>query len=86
MRSKFGKNIWAIQNRKIDFIRDAKQNDTYLSYRAKGNKEYYGDNCNEIACDDFNIVGYFFVSFGEGKLSTIYEKSQRMAEAICRRI
>lgn len=64
-----------------DFISDAKQNDTYLSYRAKGNKEYYGDNCNEIACDDFNIVGYFFVSFGEGKLSPIYEKSQRMAEA-----
>ena len=64
-----------------DFISDAKQNDTYLSYRAKGNKEYYGDNCNEIACDDFNIAGYFFVSFGEGELSPIYEKSKRMAKA-----
>ncbi len=64
-----------------DFIIDAKQNDTYLSYKAKGSKEYYGDNCNEIACDDFNIEGYFFVSFGEGELSPIYEKSKRMAEA-----
>lgn len=46
----------------------------------KRNKEYYGENCNEIACDDFNITGYFFVSFGEGELSPIYEKSKRMAE------
>ena len=63
-----------------DFIIDAKKNDTYLSYKVKRNKEYYGENCNEIACDDFNITGYFFVSFGEGELSPIYEKSKRMAE------
>ena len=63
-----------------DFINDAKQRGKYLSYQVKGSQEYYGEDCNEVACDDFDIVGYFFVSFGEGKLNPAYKKSKEMAE------
>lgn len=50
-----------------------------LSYR--GGRNPYNSEFNEVASSDFYIDGYFFMSFGEGELNPVYEKSKRMADA-----
>jgi len=62
-----------------DSIKEVKKQDgEILSYL---NGKYNSDCCNEIACNDFDIIGYFFMSFGEGELNPVYNKSKRMADA-----
>ena len=55
--------------------------DTLSYYQDRGDCGRYNNNCSEIACSEFNISGYFYMSFGEGKLSPIYEKCKRMADS-----
>ena len=55
--------------------------DTLSYYQGRNDRGRYNNNCSEIGCSEFNISGYFYMSFGEGKLSPIYEKCKRMADS-----
>ena len=62
-------------------INEQKEQDDYFKYRGKGIISGEYATCTEVACDDFEIEGYFFVSFGEGELSPVYSKAKRMADS-----